>query len=346
MSEEGAEGGGASGERVQRIFERKDELAEEVANLESQLDRMAREGRSEQKEASRKIQDAANSIRDSKLKEKIRYSKGVVQGRSPEYAQNFEKLIGEDVENLRQKLEDAAGSIGKSEETKVTEAIDQTRDLVRNLESLSERIRERGQQGQQGQQDKRRGLKPGNQGEKSSEGQSSQGESSEGQREGAEGSESREAGSQAGGSDPTGSADAGGGPAFVGSGSPNGPNYQPGAFSTEEVRQLRREFRERVKDAENLRRELARQNLDVPDLGEIIRRMEEFDKKQIFLNPLGLEKLEEDVLADLKQFEYWLRRELEGIGEEQLYLAGSDQVPADYRQLVEEYFRSLSRSKN
>jgi hypothetical protein len=74
--------------------------------------------------------------------------------------------------------------------------------------------------------------------------------------------------------------------------------------------------------------------------------MEEFEKKQIFLNPLGLEKLEEDVLADLKQFEYWLRRELEGIGEEQLFLAGSDQVPADYRQLVEEYFRSLSRNKN
>ncbi len=113
LAEEGGEGQGATGEKLQRIFERKDELAEEVENLESQLDRMAREGRSEQKEASRKIQDAANSIRDSKLKEKIRYSKGVVQGRSPEYAQNFESLIGEDVENLRQKLEDAAGSIGQ-----------------------------------------------------------------------------------------------------------------------------------------------------------------------------------------------------------------------------------------
>jgi hypothetical protein len=360
MSEEGAEGG-ASGERLQRIFERKDELSEEVQNLESQLDRMARESRSEQKEASRKIQEAANSIRDSKLKEKIRYSKGVVQGRSPEYAENFEKLIGEDVENLRQKIEDAAGSVGKSEETKVTEAIDQTRDLVRNLESLSERIRERGEregrEGDEGKPGERRGLKPGKQGEQgqegqqgqqgqSSEGQSSEGQSSEGQREGSEGSESREAGSRAGGSDPTGSDDSGGGEAFVGSGSPNGPNYQPGAFSTEEIRQLRREFRERVKDAENLRRELARQDLDVPDLSEIIRRMEEFEKKQIFLNPLGLEKLEEDVLADLKQFEYWLRRELEGIGEEQLFLAGSEQVPADYRQLVEEYFRSLSRSKN
>jgi hypothetical protein len=59
-----------------------------------------------------------------------------------------------------------------------------------------------------------------------------------------------------------------------------------------------------VTDAENLRRELARQNLDAGSR-EIIRRMEEFEKKQIFLNPLGLEKLEEDVLADLKQFEYW-----------------------------------------
>ncbi len=184
-------------------------------------------------------------------------------------------------------------------------------------------------------------MKPGQQ-----QGQQQGQEAGEGQQEGAEGSESQQSGSQPGGSQPAGSDESGGGEAFVGSGSPDGPNYQPGSFSTEEIRQLRSEFRERVKDAENLRRELARQNLEVPDLGEIIRRMEEFEKKQIFLNPLGLEKLEEDVLADLKQFEYWLRRELEGIGEEQLFLAGSDQVPADYRQLVEEYFRSLSRNKN
>jgi hypothetical protein len=362
LSEKGeASGGGSSGsssERVQRIFERKDELAEQVANLESQLDRMAREGRSEQKEASRKIQEAANSIRDAKLKEKIRYSKGVVQGRSPEYAQNFEDLIGQDMENLRQKLDDAAGSIGKPRETRVTEAIDQTRDLVRNLESLSERIRERGEQGReenpgdQGsekgkssreKQNARRGLKPGSQGEQSEPGQ---GESSEeGSSEGQPGEgQSREA--RGGGSQPGGSEDTGGGEAFIGAGSPNGPNYQPGTFSTEELRQLRREFRERVSEAEKLREELARQNLDVPDLNEIIRRMEEFDRKQIYLNPLGLEKLEEDVVADLKQFEYWLRRELEGVGEGELYLAGSDQVPSDYRQMVEEYFRSLSRNRN
>ena len=72
--------------------------------------------------------------------------------------------------------------------------------------------------------------------------------------------------------------------------------------------------------------------------------MEEFERKQIYLNPLGLEQLEEDILTELKQFEYWLRRELEGLGEGELYLAGSDQVPSEYRTLVEEYFRSLSRN--
>ena len=332
--------GQGNGERLQRIFERKDELAEQVANLESQLDRMARDSRSEQKEASRKIQEAANSIRDTKLKEKIRYSKGVVQGRSGQYADNFETVIGEDIDSLRDRLGEARGAIGKSEEDKVAEAINQTRDLVRNLESLSERIRER-REAEQGERDRqdgrlaRRGEQPKEQGQ---EGQQQGQEGQEGQQ-GQQGQEGQQGQQQGQGSQRGDS-----GPSSIGPGAQTGGgSYQPGQFSTEELRQLRREFRERVSDAEALRQDLARQQLDVPDLGEIIRRMEEFDKKQIYLNPLGLEQLEEEVLTELKQFEYWLRRELEGLAEGELYVAGSDQVPAGYRNLVEEYFRALSR---
>ncbi|TDI48334.1 MAG: DUF4175 family protein [Acidobacteria bacterium] len=326
--------GQGSGERLKRIFERKDELAEQVANLESQLDRMARDSRSEQKEASRKIQEAANSIRDTKLKEKIRYSKGVVQGRSGQYADNFETVIGEDIESLRDRLGEARGAIGKSEQDKVAEAINQTRDLVRNLESLSERIRERreAEQGERAELDRR--------------GQGRQGQ--EGQQQGREGQEGQQGQAQHGQEGQQGQRSQGGasGPSSIGPGDQTGGGgYQPGQFSTEELRQLRREFHERVSDAEALRQDLARQKLNVPDLGEIIRRMKEFDKKQIYLNPLGLEQLEEEVLTDLKQFEYWLRRELEGLTEGELYVAGSDQVPAGYRNLVEEYFRALSREQ-
>jgi molybdenum-dependent DNA-binding transcriptional regulator ModE len=352
----GAEGRGAS-DRLQRIFERKDELAEQVASLETQLDRMARDSRGEQKEASREIQEAANSIRDSKLKEKIRYSKGVVQGRSPEYAENFENVIGEDIDSLHEQLKKASGSIGKSEESQVTEAIEKTRDLVRNLQSLSERIRERQEEAARGLNRDRAGQQQGQEGQPGEQGQPGQ-EGQQGQEGQGQGQSSEQAGQQGQGSESQsgegqgaaqgeqrglGSRDGYGGGANIGAGSPYGPRYQPGTFSTEELRQLRREFQERVGDAEQLRRELARQDLDVPDLSEIIRRMEEFDKKQIYLNPLGLEQLDEDVLTNLKQFEYWLRRELEDMSEGELFLAGADQVPPDYRKLVEEYFRSLSR---
>ena len=138
--------GGDRSELLERLLERKDEMASEVADLEAQMDRMARESRGEQKDTSRKLQEAANSIRESKLKEKIRYSKGVVQGRSPEYAERFEEQIGSDIENLLDKVREAAGSVGKSEEAQVADAIDKTRDLVRNLESLGERVREKQEQ--------------------------------------------------------------------------------------------------------------------------------------------------------------------------------------------------------
>ena len=72
--------------------------------------------------------------------------------------------------------------------------------------------------------------------------------------------------------------------------------------------------------------------------------MKEFENKQIFLNPLGIDELQAQVVEDLKQFEFWLRRELQGLDEDELLLLGSEPVPDEYRSLVEEYFRSLSRS--
>ena len=64
---------------------RKDSLAKGVGDLESQLDRMSRDARREKKEASRKLQEAANSIRDNRVKDKIKFSKNldllVVKGR-------------------------------------------------------------------------------------------------------------------------------------------------------------------------------------------------------------------------------------------------------------------------
>jgi hypothetical protein len=131
-------------------------------------------------------------------------------------------------------------------------------------------------------------------------------------------------------------------PGFVG---PGGWSFQPGTFTSEDIRQFQRELRERAQEAQDLRRELQSQGLETPDLQSIIERMQAFDANQAYLNPRGLEDLQASVVEELKQFEYWLRRELEGVGKEELFLAGSDQVPEGYRKLVEEYYRELSKSQ-
>ena len=141
-------------EAMRRIIEQKDELAGEVSDLEADLDQLARDWRREQRDAARALAEAANSIRDNRLADKIRYSKGVVQQRTPEYARNFEEQIGADLEELRQLIEDAAGAVGENDGQRIGDLLEDTRGLVRDLESLDERIQERaeGQTGQRGEE--------------------------------------------------------------------------------------------------------------------------------------------------------------------------------------------------
>jgi hypothetical protein len=48
------------------------------------------------------------------------------------------------------------------------------------------------------------------------------------------------------------------------------------------------------------------------------------------------------VTDNIKRFEYTLRRRLEQ-NTNQVFLSGTDDVPEQYRKLVEQYYRSLSK---
>jgi hypothetical protein len=152
-------------ERVQRLDERKDALAADVQALEEQLDRMARDTRRTAKEASRALRQAAGGIRDNKLKEKIRYSKGVVRGRPGETAQQFEDVIAGDIDELSRQVADAAQALSEAKGDPRTAALERTRDLVRRMESIQERVRQGppqpGQEAGQGAE----GATPGEAGE-------------------------------------------------------------------------------------------------------------------------------------------------------------------------------------
>ncbi|MGH7573683.1 MAG: hypothetical protein ACREM1_00930, partial [Longimicrobiales bacterium] len=124
---------------------------------------------------------------------------------------------------------------------------------------------------------------------------------------------------------------------------PGGSGDARGAIAPSEARQFRREVRERLAEAERLRDQLARDGQDVSQLDAAIRDMRRLDDDRIYGMPLDLDRLQASVVDGLKQFEYMLRRELQGDVEDNPFLSNSDEVPEGYRALVEEYYRALSR---
>ena len=120
---------------------------------------------------------------------------------------------------------------------------------------------------------------------------------------------------------------------------------RPGAgrFHVEDVRQFRGEVRQRTQDAEQLKRLLKDQKIDAKDLDEILRGLRQLDDAGVYQNPEALARLQTSVTESIKRFEYTLRRRLDA-NANQVFLSGTDDVPEQYRKLVEQYYRSLSKA--
>jgi hypothetical protein len=67
------------------------------------------------------------------------------------------------------------------------------------------------------------------------------------------------------------------------------------------------------------------------------------ESERAFQNPEDLARLRSSVVEGFKEFEFSLRREFGDADGDRPTLGGGDDVPAGYRELVNEYFRSLSR---
>jgi hypothetical protein len=341
----GQQAGGAGGEEMERLLERKNRLQEEVEGLEQDLDRLAREAREEDPNVARELQGAANSVRKNQLKEKIRYSRAVVENREPEYAQMFESEISKNIDELMERIEGARGAMGESEKGRQDDSLSQARRLVENLESLEGRLRERARGGEGEEGGEQREGEPGEPGEQGAQG--AQGEEGEEGREGSAGqSEGQqrqarlgERGGQRGGQATSGTGQRG---QLSRMGPSDGGSFQPGTFTSEELRQLDRELSERQRDAQQLREDLRRQGMDTSQLDAIIGQMRRFNVRGLNQDPLALDALRDAVVEGLRQFEFSLWRQLGG-SDQRIRLSGDDQVPPGYEERVEEYFRELAR---
>ncbi len=320
----GASASADGASKADRIKERKDSLASDVAQLESRLDRVAREARREQRETSRKLQEAANGIRDTKLKEKIRYTKGLVDRVENGAAEPFETDIAESIEALGDQIRGAGKSLGTTPEKKRADALDRARDLARSLDSMKERLRARGTPSPDGPPGSSPGSEPG--------ASSGSPDARGGQATGAGSARGQASG---GGSGQGGSPGLGGGPGGLGGGG-------QGRLGSEEARQLRGEIKQRGEDAEAFRRALEESGISSPQAAALAQRLQGLASDRNFKDPLGLAELTGQVADDIKMLEYILRREADG-NRPVLQLTGSEELPPGYRAMVEEYYRTLAK---
>src|SRR5690606_38894496 len=136
---------------------------------------------------------------DTKLVDKVLWSRGVVQERPGEYARMLEEQIGADIDRVKENIEKAAASVGQPTEDRLAQALDRTRELVSGLDSFDDRLRERARQqggGEEQQQGERRGLEEGRQGEQQ---QGQAGGQQQGERQGEQQGQQARQGGAAGG---------------------------------------------------------------------------------------------------------------------------------------------------
>jgi len=355
--------------KAQMLGQRKDALEGKVGDLEKQLDRMVGEQTRESRDTGRKLSEAASGIRDNKIKEKIRYSKSLLGSGAPEqYARNFEEEIGANIDQLRKKLDEASASAGQQRGDRSGDAVDKARELARGVDSLGRRMQERGQQnaqnksgqqanGQSGQQGQGKEGQQGQsgkegQGQSGQQGKEGQGQGKEGQGQGKEGQgqgqgkegQGQGQGGQQGGRDGDGNTMGGSPNGGWGGGDRRAGGPYGYYFGPDDVRQFRGEARRWAQEGQALRNMLREQNVDPKEFDEIMRRLRELDSERVYQDVEELARLQTFVAEGLKRFEYALRRKV-GDETDRALVSGSEEVPAEFKALVEEYYRSLSKGK-
>ena len=75
----------------------------------------------------------------------------------------------------------------------------------------------------------------------------------------------------------------------------------------------------------------------------MIAQLRALESSRVYNDTEELQRLQSAVVEKFKGFEFALRRAMEGELTDRPLLGGTSDVPAEYRKLVEEYYKSLAR---
>ena len=114
-------------------------------------------------------------------------------------------------------------------------------------------------------------------------------------------------------------------------------------MNPQDARQFRNEVRQLTNDARALRGSLEGNRADQQSLDEIMKQLRALDSDAVFKDPAQFDRLQSAAAEAVKRFEFNLRRRAELKGNEVL-LSGDGDVPEEFRKLVEQYYKSLSKA--
>jgi len=360
----------------EQLAERKDTLADSVNSLQQDLEQSARAmagGSQGQQRAARQLKDAADSLARDRVADRIREGKQALTGQQNNGQQNNgqqqangqqangqqankgqqgaggrtdERAIERSLNNVSERLQAAEQSARGANSSSAEENLDRTRQLADNLDSLRRRLDERGsprngqqkgnQQGQQQgqQQGNQQGQQPGKEGQQGQEGQRGQQGGQEGQQQG-----QQQGGEQSGGRQSGSQRQAGNQQRF----GPDRSAVMGGSDGYGDARQFPAEIRERLNEAQDLRREWGTTGANIAQLDKVIEELKKLADGHMDGDAATAALLKADVVEPLRQLELELSRQVQQLsGRTNLRLRDEGAAPEKYRRAVEEYYRRLS----
>jgi hypothetical protein len=321
----------------EQLAERKDTLADSVSSLQQDLEQSAQAmsgGSQGQQRAARQLKDAADSLARDRVADRIREGKQSLNGGQQGGARTDERAIERSLNGLSERLQAAEQSARGPNGSSAEENLDRTRQLADNLDSLrramDERASRRNGQQQGNQQGQQQGQQHGQQqGQQGQQGQSEQ----QGSQSGQDGRQ-QSGGSQDGGQSQTGRE--------------RGGVDRQGTMGGDwgDNRQLPSEIRERLREAQDLRREWGATGLGAGRLDDVIEELKRLADGKMEGDAATAALLKADVVEPLRQLELELSRQLQQqSGRTNLRLRDEGAAPEKYRRAVEEYYRRLSGAR-
>ena len=314
----------------EQLAERKDALADKVSGLQQDLEQSARGLGAGQQRTARQLSDLAEGMSRDRLADRIREGKQALNGNNLEGARAGEREIERSLNNLSERLQSAeqgAARTGNNTE----EALDRTRQLADNVDSLRRRLDENATRSNRNQQGQQPGQQSGQQGQQArgQQGQQ-QGQQSGGQQQGSQRSQQGQQASSQNGSN-------------SGDGRQAGGYDRSGGYGAWDDRQLDSELRQRLSDAQDLRRQLGVTSGTSRLLDRAIDELRQMTAVGPGHDIETATQLKANVIDPLRELELQLSRQSQNqAGRTNLRLRDEGAAPERYRKAVEEYYRRLS----